>query len=45
MVSLMPQDANIGMGYLEEALKLDPNYAVAHAYMAWAWKCALCAEA
>ena len=34
MVSAMPEDAAIGMGYLEEALKLDPNYAAAHAYMA-----------
>lgn len=31
----MPGDANIGIGYLEEALKLDPNYAAAHAYLAW----------
>jgi hypothetical protein len=36
MSSVMPEDAAIGMGYLEEALKLDPNYAAAHAYMAWA---------
>jgi len=35
MASIMPQDAAIGMGYLEEALKLDPNYAAAHAYLAW----------
>jgi adenylate cyclase len=35
MASAMPEDAAIGMGYLEDALKLDPNYAVAHAYMAW----------
>jgi tetratricopeptide (TPR) repeat protein len=33
--SLMPEDAKIGMGFLEEALKLDSNYAAAHAYMAW----------
>jgi adenylate cyclase len=33
--SVMPEDANVGMEFLEEALKLDPNYAVAHAYMAW----------
>ena len=32
----MPEDAGIGMGFLEEALKLDPNYAAAHAYLAWA---------
>jgi adenylate cyclase len=36
MASIMPQDAAIGMGHLEEALKLDPNYAAAHAYLAWA---------
>jgi adenylate cyclase len=35
MVSAMPEDAAIGMSYLEQALKLDPNYAAAHAYMAW----------
>jgi adenylate cyclase len=34
--SVMPEDAAIGMRHLEEALKLDPNYAAAHAYMAWA---------
>jgi adenylate cyclase len=27
MASAMPEDAAIGMGYLEDALKLDPNYA------------------
>jgi tetratricopeptide (TPR) repeat protein len=36
MTSAMPEDAAIGMPYLEEALKFDPNYAAAHAYMAWA---------
>ena len=36
LTSVMPADAAIGMGLLEEALKLDPNYAVAHAYLAWA---------
>ena len=34
--SLMPEDAAIGMGLLEGALKLDPNYAAAHAHLAWA---------
>jgi adenylate cyclase len=34
--SLMPEDAAIGMGLLEEALKLDSNYAAAHAYLSWA---------
>jgi TolB-like protein/class 3 adenylate cyclase/Tfp pilus assembly protein PilF len=36
LMSVMPEDAEIGIGYLEEALKLDPNYAAAHAYLAWA---------
>jgi TolB-like protein/Tfp pilus assembly protein PilF len=35
MASVMPEDAAIGIHYLEDALKLDPNYAAAHAYMAW----------
>jgi len=33
--SVMPEDAKIGMDLLEEALKLDPHYAAAHAYLAW----------
>jgi TolB-like protein len=33
--SIMPGDANIGIGLLEEALKLDPYYAAAHAHLAW----------
>jgi len=36
MASGMPEDAAIGMGLLEEALTLDPNYAAAHGYLAWA---------
>ena len=32
--SAMPEDAKIGMEFLQEALKLDPN-AAAHAFMAW----------
>ena len=36
LASVMPQDAAIGMGYLEEAVQIDPNYAAAHAYLAWA---------
>jgi adenylate cyclase len=28
--SIMPADANIGVGLLEQALKLDPSYAAAH---------------
>ena len=31
----MPEDAKIGMAFLERALALDPHYAPAHAYMAW----------
>ena len=31
----MPEDAKIGMEFLEEALKIDANYAPAHAYLAW----------
>jgi tetratricopeptide (TPR) repeat protein len=30
-----PEDAKIGMEFLEEALKVDANYAPAHAYLAW----------
>jgi len=32
----MPEDAKIGMDFLEQALEIDPNYAPAHAYLAWA---------
>ena len=32
----MPEDAKIGMDFLEQALRIDPNYAPAHAYLAWA---------
>ena len=31
----MPADARIGAGFLEDALKLDPNYAAAHALLAY----------
>ena len=31
----MPADARIAAGFLEEALRLDPNYAAAHALIAW----------
>src|SRR5271165_6708653 len=34
MESAMPEEAAVCVGYLEQALKLDPNYAIAHAYMA-----------
>src|SRR5262249_4718949 len=33
-LSAIPEDAAIAIGYLEEPLKLDPNYAVAHAALA-----------
>ena len=33
--SVMPEDVEAGMALLEEALRLDPNYAPAHAFMAW----------
>ncbi len=35
MTSLTPADARIAAGFLEDALKLDPNYAAAHAFLAW----------
>jgi len=35
MTSVMPADARIAVGFLEDALKLDPNYAAAHAFIAW----------
>ena len=35
MTSLMPADARIAAGFLEDALRLDPNYAAAHAFIAW----------
>ena len=35
MTSVMPADARIAAGLLEDALKLDPNYAAAHAFIAW----------
>jgi adenylate cyclase len=35
MASVMPADARIAAGFLEDALKLDPNYAAAHALLAW----------
>ena len=31
----MPQDAEIALPFLEQALRLDPNYAAAHAHIAW----------
>ncbi len=34
MESVMPEDAAVCVRYLEQALKLDPDYAIAHAYMA-----------
>jgi adenylate cyclase len=35
MGSVMPADARIAMGFLRDALTRDPNYAAAHALMAW----------
>ncbi len=35
MATVMPADARIAAGLLEDALKLDPNYAAAHALLAW----------
>jgi adenylate cyclase len=31
----MPADAKIAAGFLEDALKLSPDYAAAHAFLAW----------
>ena len=33
--SAMPAEARIAAGFLEDALKRDPNYAAAHAFLAW----------
>jgi adenylate cyclase len=33
--SQMPEDARIAAGFLEDALKIDPAYAAAHALLAW----------
>jgi adenylate cyclase len=35
MTSVMPADARIAAGFLEDALRLDPNYPAAHAILAW----------
>ena len=35
MMSMLPADARIAQGFLEDALKLDPNYGAAHALIAW----------
>ncbi|MBB3457193.1 TolB-like protein/class 3 adenylate cyclase/Tfp pilus assembly protein PilF [Rhizobium sp. BK313] len=35
MATVMPADAKIAAGFLEDALGLDPNYAAAHARLAW----------
>ena len=35
MASVMPADARIAAGFLEDALKLDPTYPAAHAFLAW----------
>lgn len=33
--SQMPADARVAMQYLESALRIDPNYAAAHALLSW----------
>ena len=33
MATMMPDEARIATGFLRDALKLDPNYAAAHAYL------------
>jgi TolB-like protein len=33
--SIDPESAPLASGFLSDALKLDPNFAVAHAYLAW----------
>jgi adenylate cyclase len=35
MQARMPKEARIAIPLLEECLRLDPDYAVAHAYLAW----------
>ena len=35
LASVMPADAKIAAGFLEDALKLSPDYAAAHAFLAW----------
>ena len=35
VMQLTPQEVRIGAGFLEDALKLDPNYAAAHALLSW----------
>jgi adenylate cyclase len=35
MATVMPADARIAAGLLEDALRLDPHYAAAHAHLAW----------
>jgi len=35
MASVMPAAAKIAAGFLEDALKIDPDYAAPHAFLAW----------
>ena len=35
MASVMPTDARVAAGLLEDALRLEPDYAAAHALLAW----------
>jgi adenylate cyclase len=38
LASMMPEDANKALALFEQALTLDPNYAVVHAYLAWCYE-------
>jgi len=38
LASMMPEDANKAVVLFEQALALDPDYAVAHAYLAWCYE-------
>jgi adenylate cyclase len=34
----MPEDADRALAYLEEAIRLEPNYAAAHGFIAWCYE-------
>lgn len=38
LASMMPEDASKAGGLFEQALALDPDYAVVHAYLAWVYE-------
>jgi TolB-like protein/class 3 adenylate cyclase/Tfp pilus assembly protein PilF len=38
LASMMPEDANKAGSLFEQALALDPDYAVVHAYLAWVYE-------